>query len=171
MSSSASSVASPLITPPRTRPAQARGSWVRRQHPWLQIMVRVTRNPMGAFGLTVVVIMALLAILAPVISPYSPITQHPGQELKPPSAEFWLGSDDLGRDLFTRILYGARVSFVVGIVATALGAAIGVSTGMLSGYLGGWVDSVFMRSYDALLAFPGIIIGIAVISILGASTL
>jgi len=134
-------------------------------------MVRVTRNPMGAFGLTVVVIMALLAILAPVISPYSPITQHPGQELKPPSAEFWLGSDDLGRDLFTRILYGARVSFVVGIVATALGAAIGVSTGMLSGYLGGWVDSVFMRSYDALLAFPGIIIGIAVISILGASTL
>jgi peptide/nickel transport system permease protein len=149
----------------------AAGSWVRRQHPWVQVLVRISRNPMGAFGLAIVVLMGLVAILAPVVAPYSPIQQHPGLELKPPSGQFWLGSDDLGRDLFSRILYGARVSFVVGIVATALGAAVGVSTGMLSGYLGGWVDSVIMRFYDALLAFPGIIIGIAVISILGPSTL
>jgi len=167
---SSSSVATPLIAPPRMHEAQA-GSWVRRQHPWLQILFKIGRNPMGAFGLTVVVIMGLLAIFAPVIAPYSPIVQHPGQELKPPSSEFWLGSDDLGRDLFSRILYGARVSFIVGIVATGLGAAIGVSTGLLSGYVGGWPDSVIMRCYDALLAFPGIIIGIAVISVLGPSTL
>jgi peptide/nickel transport system permease protein len=149
----------------------ARGGWVRRQHPWLQILMRIASSPMGAFGLGTVVIMGMLAILAPVIAPYSPIAQHPGQELQPPGSEFWLGTDDLGRDLFSRILYGARVSFVVGIVATGLGAAVGVSTGLLSGYIGGWPDSVIMRSYDALLAFPGIIIGIAVISILGPSTL
>jgi peptide/nickel transport system permease protein len=171
MSSSAGTFVTPVITPPRAHAGQQRGSWVRRQHPWLQVVVRMSSNPMGAFGLTVVLLMAFLAVLAPVIAPYSPTAQHPGMELKPPSGEFWLGSDDLGRDLFSRILYGARVSFVVGIVATALGAAIGVSTGLLSGYVGGWVDSVIMRCYDALLAFPGIIIGIAVISILGPSTL
>src|SRR5262245_5786016 len=107
---SSSSVATPLIAPPRTHEVQSRGSWVRRQHPWLQILFKIGANPMGAFGLAVVVIMGLLAILAPLIAPYSPIAQHPGQELKPPSSEFWLGSDDLGRDLFSRILYGARVS-------------------------------------------------------------
>ena len=171
MSTSADSVASPLIAPPRTRAPGIRGGWVRRQQLWLQVVLRISRNPMGAFGLATVVLMALLAILAPLIAPYPPATQHPGLELRPPSSQFFLGSDDLGRDLLSRILYGARVSFVVGILATALGAAVGVSTGLLSGYLGGWVDSVIMRFYDALLAFPGIIIGIAVISILGPSTL
>jgi peptide/nickel transport system permease protein len=171
VSSSASTVASPLLTPPRIRTSEARGSWVRRQHPSVQVVLRISRNPMGAFGLFIVVVMALAAVFAPLIAPYSPITQHPGLELQPPSAQFWLGSDDLGRDLFSRILFGARVSFIVGIVATALGAGVGISTGLLGGYLGGWVDSVIMRCYDALLAFPGIIIGIAVISILGPSTL
>jgi peptide/nickel transport system permease protein len=170
MSSSASTVASPL-TPSRVRVAQVRGSWMRRQHASVQVLVRVSRNPMGAFGLAIVLLMGLVALFAPSVAPYSPIAQHPGQELQPPGAQYWLGSDDLGRDLFTRIVYGARVSFIVGIVATALGAGIGVTTCLLSGYLGGWVDSVIMRCYDALLAFPGIIIGIAVISILGSSTL
>ena len=126
---------------------------------------------MSGAGLAIVILMGLFAVFAPVIAPYPPNLQHPGSELRPPSSEFWLGSDDLGRDLFTRILFGARVSFVVGILATALGAAVGITTGLLSGYLGGWVDSVIMRIYDALLAFPGIIIGIAVISILGPSTI
>ncbi|HEX8969878.1 MAG TPA: ABC transporter permease [Chloroflexota bacterium] len=165
--SSAESIAPRLVT----QPERSHGSWVRRQSTWLQVLVRIARSPMGLFGLVTVLLMVMLAILAPVLSPYSPITQHPGQELKPPGAEFLLGSDDLGRDLLTRILYGARVSFIVGVLATGIGAAIGVSTGLLSGYLGGWVDSVIMRFYDALLAFPGIIIGIAVISILGPSTL
>jgi peptide/nickel transport system permease protein len=171
MSSSAGTVISPVINPPRFGAATQRGSWVRRQHPWLQVLVRIGRNPMGAFGLAIVLIMALLALLAPVIAPYSPVAQHPGQELRPPGSAYLLGSDDLGRDLLSRILFGARVSFVVGIVATSLGASVGISTGLLSGYVGGWVDSVIMRFYDALLAFPGVIIGIAVISILGPSTL
>jgi peptide/nickel transport system permease protein len=147
------------------------GSWVRRQHPVVQVTIRIARNPMGAFGLATLLIMLALAVLAPAIAPYSPIAQHPGQELRPPTAQFLLGSDDLGRDLFSRILFGARISFIVGILATTIGATVGVSTGLLSGYLGGWVDSVIMRFYDALLAFPGIIIGIGVISILGPSSI
>ena len=167
--SSAQPAAPPLVAQP-SAPA-IRGSWVRQQPGWLQVFMRITRNPMGAFGLSVLVILLLLAIFAPLLAPYSPIEQHPGQELKPPGSQFWLGSDDLGRDLFSRILYGARISFIVGIVATSLGAFVGVTTGLMSGYLGGWVDTVIMRFYDALLAFPGIIIGIAVISVLGPSTI
>lgn len=171
MSTSAESLAPQVVVPQQRRWFPKRGSWVRRQPAWVQVVFSIARSPMGAFGLGIVLIMALLALFAPVVAPYSPVAQHPGMELRPPSAQFWLGSDDLGRDLFSRILYGARVSFIVGILSTTLGAAVGISTGLLSGYLGGWVDSVIMRIYDALLAFPGIIIGIAVISILGPSTL
>jgi len=148
-----------------------RGSWVRQQAGWLQVFWRIAHNPMGAFGLATLFTLLFLAVFAPIIAPYSPIEQHPGLELKPPGSQFWLGSDDLGRDLLSRILYGARISFIVGVLATAIGAFVGVSTGLMSGYLGGWVDSVIMRFYDALLAFPGIIIGIAVISVLGPSAL
>ena len=150
-----------------TRP----GSWSRRQASWLQVVLRIGRSPMGAFGLATLVLLVLLAALAPAIAPYPPNVQHPGRELQPPGSQFLLGSDDLGRDLLSRILYGARISFTVGVLATTIGAAVGVSTGLLSGYLGGWVDSVIMRFYDALLAFPGIIIGIAVISVLGPTSI
>jgi peptide/nickel transport system permease protein len=170
MTTSAESLA-PQVVVPQKRRFSTRGSWVRRQPAWVQVVVNIARSPMGAIGMAIVLLMGLMALFAPVIAPYSPVAQHPGMELQPPGAQFWLGSDDLGRDLYSRILYGARVSFAVGIIATALGAAVGISTGLLSGYMGGWVDSVIMRIYDALLAFPGIIIGIAVISILGPSTL
>jgi peptide/nickel transport system permease protein len=165
------SLAPPLIAHTPVRGYTGQGSWVRRQHPFLQMTFSIARNRMGAFGFATLLLLIALAVFAPVVAPYSPIHQHPGLELRPPSSQFWLGSDDLGRDLFSRIVYGARISFTVGVLATAIGAAVGVSTGMLSGYLGGWVDSIIMRFYDALLAFPGIIIGIAVISILGPSSL
>jgi peptide/nickel transport system permease protein len=166
----AQSIAPPLLAPPTARYDPSHGSWVRRQSPWLQVIIHIARGPMGAFGLATLILLVLLAAFAPLVAPYSPIAQHPGLELKPPSSQFLLGSDDLGRDLLSRILFGARVSFIVGIMATGIGATVGVATGLLSGYLGGWVDSVIMRFYDALLAFPGIIIGIAVISVLGPSS-
>lgn len=126
---------------------------------------------MGAFGLCVLLLLVVLAILAPVLAPYSPVEQHPGRELVPPGQEFWFGTDELGRDLLSRILFGARISFIVGVLATAIGAGVGVTAGLLGGYFGGWVDSVIMRVCDVLLAFPGIIIGIAVISVLGPSSI
>jgi peptide/nickel transport system permease protein len=165
------SLARPLVVPTPVKGLATQGGWVRRQHPVVQVTIRIASNPMGAFGLGTLLLLLALAAFAPVVAPYSPIQQHPGLELRPPSSQFLLGSDDLGRDLLSRILFGARISFIVGVMATAIGASVGVSTGMLSGYLGGWVDSVIMRFYDALLAFPGIIIGIAVISILGPSSL
>jgi peptide/nickel transport system permease protein len=126
---------------------------------------------MGIAGGLVVLLFVTLAVSAPAIAPYPPYEQHQTSVLKPPSAQFLFGTDELGRDLFTRVLYGARVSFLVGVLATAIGATAGVTTGLLSGYLGGWVDSIIMRFYDALLAFPGIIIGIGVISVLGPSSI
>jgi peptide/nickel transport system permease protein len=130
----------------------------------------VVRSPMGAFGLLTLTLLVLLAVFAPILAPYPPVEQHPGLELQPPDGRFLLGTDELGRDLLSRVLFGARISFFVGVLATALGAGVGVSTGLLGGYLGGWVDSVVMRLCDVLLAFPGIIIGIAVISVLGPSS-
>jgi peptide/nickel transport system permease protein len=159
----------PARTPDQGPARQER--WVRRQHPLLQAMLRIAGNPMGGFGLAVVLLLLFLAVFAPLVAPYSPIQQHRGMELRAPSSEFLLGTDELGRDLLSRILYGARISFIVGVLATAIAAVVGMSTGMLSGYLGGWIDSVIMRFYDALLAFPGIIIGIGVISVLGPSSI
>jgi ABC-type dipeptide/oligopeptide/nickel transport system permease subunit len=170
MSSGAQSIVASAPPPVRAARSSWRSEWLRRQPLTLQASVSVVRSPMGAAGLVVVLVFVALAILAPLVAPYSPYEQHPASQLQPPSAQFPLGTDELGRDLFSRVLYGARVSFVVGVLATAIGATIGVSTGLLSGYLGGWVDSVIMRCYDALLAFPGIIIGIGVISVLGPSS-
>jgi peptide/nickel transport system permease protein len=150
---------------------RSRGEWLRRQPLTFQATVSICRSPMGLLGLILVLLFVLLAVLAPLIAPYSPYEQHQADILRPPGAPYLLGTDELGRDLFTRVLYGARVSFVVGFLATAIGAGAGIVTGLLSGYVGGWVDSVIMRFYDALLAFPGIIIGIGVISVLGPSSL
>jgi peptide/nickel transport system permease protein len=146
------------------------GSWRRRQRPWVQTMIALLTNPMGAIGCTIILLLVLVAILAPLLAPYDPREQHLTQQLQGPSSTFLLGSDNLGRDLLSRIIWGARISFEVGIVATSLGAFVGISTGLLAGYLGGWVDTFIMRCYDALLAFPGIILGIGVISILGPSS-
>ena len=159
------------VTLPKAARGRSANQWLRRQPLTVQAMVLVLRSPTGLVGSVVVVVLLGLAICAPLVAPYSPYEQHPLNVLQPPSGDFWFGTDELGRDLFSRVVYGARVSFVVGVIATAIGAGVGVATGLLSGYQGGWVDSVIMRCYDALLAFPGIIIGIAVISILGPSSI
>jgi peptide/nickel transport system permease protein len=163
----------PAATAPRLRAERTRWQrdWLRRQPLTFQAAVSVLRSPMGLGGFAVVLLFVGLALFAPLVAPYSPYEQHQQDLLQAPSAQFLLGTDALGRDLITRVLYGARVSMIVGVLATAIGATVGVATGLLSGYVGGWVDSVIMRFYDALLAFPGIIIGIGVISVLGPSSL
>jgi len=126
---------------------------------------------MGMFGGGVLLLLVICAIGAPVLSPYDPLEQHPGAELRPPGAEYPLGTDNLGRDLLSRIIYGSRASLLVGIVAVGLGAGIGLATGLAAGYFGGYVDSVIMRFYDALLSFPAILLGIGVVSVLGTGML
>jgi len=128
---------------------------------------RLLRNNLGRLGLIVVAFLILVGLFAPWLAPYDPIQQHEGMELTAPSAQFLLGTDELGRDLLSRIIYGARISLVVGVAAVAFGAVVGISTGLLAGYSGGWVDAIVMRIWDTVMAFPGILLGIAIAAILG----
>lgn len=128
---------------------------------------RLLRNNLGRLGLFVVSFLILIGLFAPWLAPYDPIQQHAGMELTAPSAQFLLGTDELGRDLLSRIIYGARISLLVGVAAVAFGAVVGISTGLLAGYAGGWVDAVVMRIWDTVMAFPGILLGIAIAAILG----
>ena len=105
--------------------------------------------------------------LAPAISPYEPTQQFRRHRLEPPSADFLLGTDNLGRDILTRILYGGQVSLQVGIVSVAIGATLGTLMGLLAGYLGGWADVLIMRFIDMMLAFPGILLALVIIAVLG----
>jgi peptide/nickel transport system permease protein len=144
---------------------------VRTRSPLVQVVVRTLRNPGGLFGVVVLVVLVALALGAGVVSPFDPIQQHPGAELRPPAAPYWLGTDNMGRDLLSRIIYGSRNSLVIGVIAVGLGAGVGIATGLAAGFLGGWVDSLIMGFYDALLAFPAILLGIGVVTILGPGNL
>lgn len=121
---------------------------------WQDAWLRLTRNKLAMFGLCVLVIISLIAILTPWIAPYSYSDQNLGLGASPPSASHWLGTDTLGRDMLTRIMYGSRISLMVGLLATMVALTIGVFWGTLSGYLGGRVDAVMMRVVDILYALP-----------------
>jgi peptide/nickel transport system permease protein len=163
------------VSTPTVAPTVAQAASTRRpiggRSPLMQALARVVRNPVGLFGLTVLTLLVLCALTAPIISPYNPLEQHVGAELRPPGGEYPLGTDNLGRDLLSRIIYGSRASLLVGVVAVALGAGAGIATGLAAGYFGGIVDTLIMRFYDALLSFPAILLGIAVVSVLGTGML
>ena len=142
----------------------------RALNPLLLALLRTLRNPMGALGLAILLLLVLAALAAPLIAPFDPAEQHPGFELHPPGTPFLLGTDDLGRDILSRIVFGSQLSLLVGVVAVALGAGVGTPLGFVSGYFGRWVDAVIMRCCDAFLALPGILMAIAVIAVLGPGT-
>lgn len=121
---------------------------------WQDALSRLMQNHLAVFGLCVVILLILIAIFADVIAPYSYQEQNLALGASPPSSDHWLGTDTLGRDLFTRILYGSRVSLMVGVLATSVALTIGVTWGMISGYLGGRVDMLMMRIVDILYALP-----------------
>lgn len=126
---------------------------------------RFKRNKMAVVGLIIMVALILLALLAPVIAPHDPAEQDLLQRLKPPSSAHWFGTDDLGRDLFSRVLYGARVSLSVGIFSVLFNVIIGVIVGSLAGFYGGKTDSILMRFVDMMLAFPQFFLLIAVVTL------
>ncbi len=132
---------------------------------------RLRRNRTAVAGAGVVLVFVLLAVLAPVLVPYNPIQGDLNDRLQSFSGKHWLGTDELGRDLLSRILYGARVSLQIQIVAVVLALIVGVLLGSLSGYLGGYVDSIIMRCMDILLAFPGIFLALGIIAALGPGLL
>lgn len=127
------------------------------------------RQPLGTIGAVVLLIMVLAAIFAPYLAPYDPTVGDPAALYKPPSAMYWLGTDAFGRDILSRLIYGARISLVVGFGASLLGVIVGTAIGVISGYFGGWYDSVAQRVMDAMLAFPMLLLALAMAAALGSS--
>jgi len=130
---------------------------------------RLLRQKSAMFGLIVVVFMILVALLAPVLAPYDPTAQGWTSVRKPPSPEFWMGTDEAGRDILSRIVYGARASLLAGLTSVAIAMAIGVPLGLAAGFVGGFVDGLISRFTDAMLACPFLILAIALAAFLGPS--
>lgn len=129
------------------------------------VLRRFLRHKMALVSLMVLGLVILSAVLAP-LSPYSPTEQNPKNSLQPPSLQHWFGTDDLGRDVFTRTLYGGRISISVGLLVTFLAISLGVLVGALSGYFGGMTDSALMRITDAFLSLPSLFVLILVSTLL-----
>ncbi|MGI8854890.1 MAG: ABC transporter permease [Thermomicrobiales bacterium] len=120
-------------------------------------------------GLVYLAILIIAALSAGMLSPYNPYQTRTSVALRPPSTNHLLGTDELGRDILTRILYGARLSLRVGLIAVGIAAAVGTILGLCAGYWGGWAETVIMRCIDVMLAFPGILLAIAITTVLGPS--
>jgi glutathione transport system permease protein len=130
---------------------------------WQKFKKQKSAMVAGIFILFLVVV----AIFAPLIAPYDPYATDYGQAMMPPSPQHWAGTDIYGRDILTRIIYGTRISLSVGVSSVTIGAIVGVTLGLISGFFGGFLDEIIMRSADVLFAFPGILLAIAVVAILG----
>jgi peptide/nickel transport system permease protein len=128
---------------------------------------RVRRHPHMVVGGSVFVALVLVAVAAPIIARTDLYLMRPQEALWPPSQQHWFGTDEFGRDLLTRVVHGARLSLSVGLVAVAIACGIGVVTGLASGYYGGLLDLGLMRLVDLMLAFPGILLALAIVAILG----
>jgi peptide/nickel transport system permease protein len=124
-------------------------------------------NPVTAIGLVLIVVLCLIAIFAPLIAPFDPLKQNILAMSRPPSAVNWFGTDRFGRDILSRVIYGARPSLALGITAPLLAGVLGTVIGMLAGYFGGWIDRVTGRLSDVLMAFPSLLIGIMIAAALG----
>jgi peptide/nickel transport system permease protein len=129
----------------------------------------VARYPLAALGAAVLLAIVLGATFAPLMGTVDPTALSPANRLRPPSAENWIGTDQLGRDVWSRLVYGARVSLIVGASVATLSVAIGLVIGLVAGYIR-WLDAVVMRAMDGLMAIPGILLAIALVSLSGAST-
>jgi peptide/nickel transport system permease protein len=120
-------------------------------------------------GGTLFLVLVLVAVFAPAIATQNPIEQNYGATLSPPNREHLMGTDNFGRDIFSRVVYGTRVSLQVGLISVGIAAAIGIPLGLAAGYYGGWVDGVAMRLVDVMLAFPGILLAFVIVAVLGSS--
>jgi peptide/nickel transport system permease protein len=153
---------------------------IQGRSPWVLSWRRLRQDKVAVASLIVILLLALLAILAPVIAAWvghPPNTPYTNKGLSStglpvaPSSTFFFGTDDLGRDLFIRVLYGAQVSLLVGFVSTFIGTVLGVTVGMMAGYFGGWIDTVLARFTDAVLAFPYVVLALALAVVFGPSLL
>jgi ABC-type dipeptide/oligopeptide/nickel transport system permease subunit len=133
------------------------------------LVARLRRDPRAAIGVSVVVLVTLAALLAPAIARHDPLAIDLAGQLVPPSAEHWMGTDIQGRDVWARLVYGARVSLAVGVISQSIALLIGVTLGLLAGFYGRWVDELVMRLADVTLAFPTLLLLIAMVAALQPS--
>ena len=127
---------------------------------------RLTRHRGALVGIVILGVLALMAVAAPWLSPRDPIKTAPRAALQPPSTAYWLGSDQLGRDVASRVMHGARISLTVGLIAVSIAVGLGAPVGLVAGFYGGRLDALVMRAIDVLLAFPGILLALAIVSVL-----
>ncbi|MBV9169139.1 MAG: ABC transporter permease [Chloroflexi bacterium] len=153
----------PATRPPREQQAPVT---IRRS---TRIWRELRQNRLAAAGAAFLVLIVLAAACAPLLSHYDPAKQDLLSRLDPPSASHWLGTDEVGRDVFSRLAFGARISLFVALLGTAGGVIIGTVVGLICGFFGGWTDTLLMRIVDVMYAFPGVLLVILIVSVLGPS--
>ncbi len=129
--------------------------------------LRFVENPLAVIGLTIILALILIAVFAPLIAPTSPSAQNLDIRLLPPSAEHWFGTDELGRDTFSRVVHGSRITLYIVLLVALIAAPVGLVVGTISGYFGGWIDTILMRLTDIFLSFPSLILALAFVAALG----
>ena len=144
---------------------QPAASATARAHP----LRRLVRRPFAAFALAIIAAFIALAVFAPLVAPYDPLATSWGAIRKPPNIEHWFGTDDIGRDVASRVIFGARASLLAGVVSVLISLSIGIPVGLIAGYAGGKVDMLISRVTDAVLACPFLILAIALAAFLGPS--
>jgi peptide/nickel transport system permease protein len=147
--------------------ASALGDEAARRPRRASIWSSIRRQRLAMTGVILVTLFALVALIGPSVAPFGPTEQFIADRLRPPGGRYLLGTDEFGRDIYSRLLYGARISFQVGAIAVGIAGAIGIALGLLAGYVGGWVDNVLTLLMDIVFAFPAILLAIAIISLLG----
>lgn len=142
---------------------------IRPESLWSKAWKRFLRHKLALFGLSVMAVLLFSAIAAPLLTPYDPLKQDLRNLRKPPTSEHWLGTDGLGRDIMTRVLFAGRISLTVGLVSVSISACVGVMIGVAAGYLGGKTDMLLMRLTDMVMTFPSLVIIITVAAAFGPS--
>src|SRR5436309_1692870 len=132
---------------------------------------RFYRNRLAVVGLALIVVLALSAALAPWLAPYDPARQSLVEKRSKPGAKYWLGADEFGRDIFSRVIYGSRIALLVGVVSVLIALAGGLVLGTISGFAGGWLDAIMMRGIEILLAFPYLLLALAIVAAMGTGAL
>ena len=140
-----------------------------QRHWLLDASIRVLKKPLGFVSAFVIGVLVASALAAPYVAPFDPIAISI-ETFQAPNTTYFFGTDDLGRDMFSRILHGSRISLYVGFLAVCLGSLGGALVGLISGFAGGWIDMVIQRVVDAVLAFPGIVLAMSLVAVLGTST-
>lgn len=138
------------------------------QNAWM-IWQRFAENPLGLLGLAIILLLVFAAIFVPVIAPYSPFEQNLQAALQPPGGTYLFGSDELGRDIFSRLLWGSRITLTIILIVSVVVAPIGMLVGCFAGYYGGWIDTILMRITELFLSFPSLILALAFVAALGPS--